>query len=591
MCGIVGQINRKEPVDKQRFIRMSETLHHRGPDDCGYYFNNRATVALGHRRLSFLDLSEKGKQPMSDNDACIRLILNGEIYNFRELKKSLEHDYIFKTQTDTEVLIAAYKKWGINCISHLKGMFAFALFDETKHKLYLVRDRFGIKPLYYSFINSSLFFASEIKALMASGITPKQIDYTSFADYFVYRYVPSPKTIWKNVEKLPPAYYAEINTETLDIHLTEYWKLSSSDERVNEIKLIEETGAILQESVMQHIRADVPIGSFLSGGYDSSAMVYYMTRLGQKPDTFSIGFNEWENSEHKFARIVADYFGVKNDYLIADKSSLDLVKLMPEVYDEPIADISIIPTYMVSQLARTKVKAVLSGEGADELLGGYWWQQEFFKNRSTATFFEKIKNALQPDNAVSFYANAMSMGGFDSDELKKLLHPDLHSYISTDVNWFYRKHFNKNLSPLKSVQYMDIKCFMGELVLTKIDRASMANSLEVRVPFLDHHLFEKIFSVDERQYVKPNQAKYLLYENLKNHLPSEILSRKKQGFVGPDSYYMDIEWYKSELKESKLVEHNIINREYLDNLLKENYNWKLWKILVMEKWFERWMCE
>jgi asparagine synthase (glutamine-hydrolysing) len=572
-------------------MKMSETLHHRGPDDHGYYFNNTATIALGHRRLSFLDLSEMGKQPMSDNNQCIRLILNGEIYNFRELKKRLENDYNFKTQTDTEVLIAAYIKWGIDCVSYLKGMFAFALFDESEHKLYLVRDRFGIKPLYYSLSDSNLLFASELKALMASGLIPKQIDYSSFADYFVYRYVPSPKTIWKNVEKLPPAHYAEINTETLDIQLTEYWKLLSSDDKADELKLIEETGAILQESVMQHIRADVPIGSFLSGGYDSSAMVYYMTALGQKPDTFSIGFNEWENSEHKFARVVADHLGVNNDCLIADKSSLDLVKLMPEVYDEPIADISIIPTYMVSQLARKKVKAVLSGEGADEIFGGYWWQQEFFSNRSSATFFEKIKNVLQPDNTVLFYANAMAMGGFDSHELKQLLHPDLHSYISKDVNWFYKQHYNKNLSPLKSIQYMDIKCFMGELVLTKIDRASMANSLEVRVPFLDHHLFEKIFSVDEKQYVKANQTKYLLYENLKNHLPKEILSRKKQGFVGPDLYYMDIEWYKRELENSKLVEHNIINRSYLDALLKESYNWKLWKILIMEKWFERWICE
>ena len=572
-------------------MKMSETLHHRGPDDHGYYFNNTATIALGHRRLSFLDLSEMGKQPMSDNNQCIRLILNGEIYNFRELKKRLGNDYNFKTQTDTEVLIAAYIKWGIDCVSYLKGMFAFALFDESEHKLYLVRDRFGIKPLYYSLSDSNLLFASELKALMASGLIPKQIDYSSFADYFVYRYVPSPKTIWKNVEKLPPAHYAEINTETLDIQLTEYWKLLSSDDKADELKLIEETGAILQESVMQHIRADVPIGSFLSGGYDSSAMVYYMTALGQKPDTFSIGFNEWENSEHKFARVVADHLGVNNDCLIADKSSLDLVKLMPEVYDEPIADISIIPTYMVSQLARKKVKAVLSGEGADEIFGGYWWQQEFFSNRSSATFFEKIKNVLQPDNTVLFYANAMAMGGFDSHELKQLLHPDLHSYISKDVNWFYKQHYNKNLSPLKSIQYMDIKCFMGELVLTKIDRASMANSLEVRVPFLDHHLFEKIFSVDEKQYVKANQTKYLLYENLKNHLPNEILSRKKQGFVGPDLYYMDIEWYKRELENSKLVEHNIINRSYLDALLKESYNWKLWKILIMEKWFERWICE
>lgn len=570
---------------------MSETLHHRGPDDYGYYFNNNSTIALGHRRLSFLDLSEKGKQPMPDNDATIRLILNGEIYNFRELKKNLQNDYDFKTQTDTEVLIAAYKKWGIDCISYLKGMFAFALLDENKHKLYLVRDRFGIKPLYYSLLQNKIVFASELKALMNSGMIPKEIDYSSFTDYFVYRYVPSPKTIWKHIKKIPPAHYAEINIETLEFNLKEYWKLYSASEKVSELDLIEETDNILEESVMQHIRADVPVGSFLSGGYDSSAMVYYMTKLGEKPDTFSIGFSEWENSEHKFARIVADHLGVNNDCVIADKSSLDLVKLMPDVYDEPIADISIIPTYLVSRLARTKVKTVLSGEGADEIFGGYWWQQKFMEKNNSSGLFQKINTMLKPDNTVSFYADAMAMGSFDINELKQLLNPDLHKFIASDVNWFYRQHYNKDLSPLKTIQYMDIKCFMGELVLTKIDRASMANSLEVRVPFLDHQLFEKIFSLDEKHYFKQSQPKYLLYENLKNHLPKDILSRKKQGFVGPDAYYMDIEWYKRELKNSKLVEHNIINQAYLNALLKETYNWKLWKILIMEKWFERWMCE
>jgi asparagine synthase (glutamine-hydrolysing) len=243
---------------------------------------------------------------------------------------------------------------------------------------------------------------------------------------------------------------------------------------------------------------------------------------------------------------------------------------------------------MVSQLARKKVKAVLSGEGADEIFGGYTWQHDFFNINYPESIFDKIKNFFSPHDTVDFYAQAMAMGWFDKAELQNMLHPDLHKYIPDDVHWFYRKNLRKDLTPVKSVQYMDMKCFMGELVLTKIDRASMANSLEVRVPFLDHTLIEKLFSCNEQCYFDKNQTKKILYENLKNVLPKEILTRKKQGFVGPDAYYMNIEWYKKQLTNSKLVEHNIIKKEYIDELLKQTYNWKLWKILVMEKWFARW---
>jgi asparagine synthase (glutamine-hydrolysing) len=244
---------------------------------------------------------------------------------------------------------------------------------------------------------------------------------------------------------------------------------------------------------------------------------------------------------------------------------------------------------MVSKLARQRVKAVVSGEGADELFGGYTWQHEFFRQNNPFSFWEKIKTKFSKKETVDFYANAMAMGWFDREELQKMLHPDLHKHIPEDVHWFYRQHFDKQLSPLKSIQMMDIKCFMGELVLTKVDRASMANSLEVRVPFLDHELFEYVFSLDEKEYFKSNQTKYLLYENIKKALPKETLDRKKQGFVGPDSYYMDLDWYKNQFKNSKLVALNIVNQSYIDDLLKESYNWKLWKLVIMEKWFEKWV--
>jgi asparagine synthase (glutamine-hydrolysing) len=586
MCGIVGWVKNNESVDAETFANITSLLVHRGPDDTGIYFSENKQVSLGHTRLSFLDLSESGRQPLVDKTNKLVISFNGEIYNYIELKEKL--NYNFKTNTDTEVILAAYNHWGVDFINYLKGMFAIAIFDEHKQKLLLFRDRFGIKPLYYFHDKKDFLFASELKSILSSGVVKKELDYSSFADFFVYRYVPSPKTIWKNVFKIPPAHFLELNLDTFESRIVEYWVLKSNDKNCNQDELVKEVGDILNQSVYQHVRADVPIGSFLSGGYDSSAMVYYMKKNNLTPDTFSIGFENWENSEHIYAKVVADHLKVPNDYLIANENSLDLIEKMPDVYDEPIADISIIPTFMVSQLARKKVKAVLSGEGADEIFGGYTWQHDFFNINYPESIFDKIKNFFSPHDTVGFYAQAMAMGWFDKAELQKMLHPDLHKYIPDDVHWFYRKNLRKDLTPVKSVQYMDMKCFMGELVLTKIDRASMANSLEVRVPFLDHTLIEKLFSCNEQCYLDKNQTKKILYENLKNVLPKEILTRKKQGFVGPDAYYMNIEWYKKQLTNSKLVEHNIIKKEYIDELLKQTYNWKLWKILVMEKWFARW---
>lgn len=589
MCGITGYIDLKKGLNVSDIHLMTDSLAHRGPDGSDTYISENGQYALGHRRLSFLDLSDAGKQPMKDNSEKVIITFNGEIYNFPELKKELDDDYDFKTSTDTEVILAGYRKWGIDVVHRLKGMFAFALLDEEKQQLYLVRDRFGIKPLYYTLQNDQLLFASELKAIHAANVVPKEIDFSSFADYFVYRYVPSPKTIWKNICKLPPAHYATIDLQTLTIQLVEYWKLPIGNQQEANQEMINQVGTRLQESVKQHMYADVPVGSFLSGGYDSSALVSYMNQLGQKPATFSIGFSKWEKSEDQYATIVANHLNVPNESVVADETSLRLVDRMALVYDEPIADISIVPTYMVSQLARSRVKAVLSGEGADELFGGYTWQHDFFNQQYPDSVLDKLKRKLFKNDPVNYYANAMAMGWFDREELKKMLHPDLHQHIPEDVHWFYRQHFKKEVSPLKSIQYMDTKCFMGELVLTKIDRASMANSLEVRVPFLDHELFEYVFKLDEKTYFRKDQTKYLLYKNIEQQLPKEILERKKQGFVGPDAYYMDLNWYKDQLKNSRLVELKLIKQSYIDDLFKESYNWKLWKLLIMEKWVQQWI--
>lgn len=592
MCGIIGHISASKTIDIATFETMRDTLTHRGPDGYGAAYFENQTIALGHRRLSFLDLSDAGKQPMCNEDETVWITLNGEIYNYLELREELiQLGHHFKSNSDTEVIIHGYEAWGYEVVQKIKGMFAFGLLDLNKQKLWLVRDRFGIKPLYYTEFEGQFIFASELKAIVKCKEVKREMDMSSFADYFVYRYIPSPKTIWKNIAKLPPAHYLVYDIVRQESSVTEYWKIDFSEEKKNP-NIINEVNKILCESVSIHARSDVPIGSFLSGGYDSSAIVYYLTSLGFKPDTFSIGFEGWKNSEDQFAEIVAKKFGVPHHSLVVNETNLDLLSIMPEVYDEPIADISILPTWLVSNNAAKQVKAVMSGEGADELFGGYTWQKEFYEQNKLQSFAQKIFTKLfkkKNSETISFYANAMAMGRFDDAELGQMLHPDHHQHISEDTDWFYRQHFDNELTPLKSIQKMDIKCFMGELVLTKVDRASMANSLEVRVPFLDHKLYEKVFRQDENNYFKPNETKHLLYQNIKNHLPQEILNRGKQGFVGPDAFYMKTEWYKKSLDNSSLIQDGIVQKEYYLQLLAKQEYWKLWKLNVMEHWYKHWV--
>lgn len=583
MCGIAGIIDLKNSVSPTHILDMTNAIRHRGPDDEGVWISPESNVGLGHRRLSFLDLSENGKQPLSNEDGTLLITFNGEIYNFRLLKEELQQlGHKFKSNTDTEVLVHAYEEWGEKMLDKLVGMWAFAIWNEKEKTLFAARDRFGIKPFYYGLQSSKFVFASEIKAIAALPDFRRTLNYTAFADYFNYRYIPSPNTIWNEVQKLPPAHY--LIWKNGEVSVAEYWKLESQDSSVKHEQLVEEINDILFNSVKLHAVSDVPVGAFLSGGYDSSAIVYYLYKMKYPLQTFSIGFKEWQNSEHHFAELVAEKFGSKHTSFIVDNVHLETLDHLAWVYDEPLADISTLPTYMVSSTAAKHVKAVMSGEGSDEVFVGYNWQREF----KPKTFWQRLTQNSN-SHIVNYYANAMAMGRFNYEEQSKLLSPELHKHLSKSSDYFYEKQFNSKLSPLKSIQLMDMKCFMGELVLTKIDRASMANSLEVRVPFLHHQLFEKIFSLKENLYHNPYQTKSLLYEQIKNVLPEEILSRKKQGFVGPDKYYMNIDWYRTELAESRLVKDGLISRDYIDSLLKNDYDWRLWKIMVMEKWYKKWM--
>ncbi|MEX0813976.1 MAG: asparagine synthase (glutamine-hydrolyzing) [Chitinophagales bacterium] len=592
MCGIAGFISEIN-IEDDILEAVADSLKHRGPDAYGVFNIPGSNTCMVHTRLSFFDLSDKGNQPMHFQELGLTISYNGEVYNFREIRKELEQKgYTFISDSDTEVVLKAWHAWGTKSIDRFKGMFAFAIYDSKNKKLHLVRDRFGIKPLYYTHQKNTFGFASELKALRASGLFQMDTDWSAVCDFMVYRYVPSPKSIYENVHKLPPAHYLEYDTVANTTAIHEYWKLESGNKKDPKGELPAMVDEFLRKSVQRHSRADVPVGMFLSGGYDSSAIAAYLKQNNYPhAQAFSIGFENWERSEHQYAQIVANHLDIPLQSQLLDATSLDYVDEMPQVYDEPIADISIVPTYLVSKLARKNVKAVLSGEGADEIFGGYWWQKEYYRITHPKSIKGKIKQLINGKaDPVKFYADAASMGEFNVDELKKLLHPDLHQYIPEDPLWFYRKHLKKEWSPLKQMQYMDIKCFMAELILVKVDRASMANSLEVRVPFLDHELFETIFSYHEDAYYKSEVKKYCLHENIKGKLPQSIINREKQGFVGPDQYYMKKDFYSKVFQQSKLKKQGTFSDDYLDHLMNKPYDWRKWKIAVMDKWFDKWMA-
>jgi len=587
MCGIIGIWNYNGKVDRAEFTVLRDMLAHRGPDGKGLYISGNESIALGHRRLSLIDLSETGTQPMCNEDRSIWLTANGEIYNYKELRKNLlSLGHVFSSTSDSEIIIHGYEEWGEGILKKMKGMFAFCIYDQKKKLFFIARDRFGIKPCYYYHRNDVFMFASELKSIVSYHDFTKEIDPAAVCNYLTYRYVPSPNTIWKNVYKLPPAHYLIVR-EDQSMEITEYWELKSDNQHFGEEYLIERTDILLRNSIKEHLESDVSIGSFLSGGYDSSAIVDYMSRIQYPTRTFSIGFKDWEQSEHQFAEIVSSKFKTEHASEILDGSSLDIIDHLVTYYDEPLADISVVPTYFVSKLASGKVKAVLSGEGSDEIFAGYTWHQ---KQNSIPSFWSRLFQQ-QKDNhySVENYALSMAMGLFDKRNLQNIMGDDYKKFIPDDPFWFYRQHFRPEAGNIKSFQYLDIKTFMGELVLTKIDRASMANSLEVRVPFLDHELFEFVFSAPEKDYMKKNRQKFLLYENIKNSLPKEILQRKKQGFVGPDRYYMNIEWYKKNLKGGRLVNDGVINEAALNDLINAQDHWRLWKLLILEKWYRRWM--
>lgn len=575
MCGICGIFNTdKKPVEQSDIVRMNRIMSHRGPDGEGVYIKGH--IGLGHRRLSIIDL-ESGTQPMANPDGSVQLVFNGEIYNFLELKKELEgKGYVFRTRSDTESIIYAYEQWGEAFAEKLRGMFAIALWDEKQEKLILLRDRVGKKPLYYSYHNNHLFFASELKSLLTIPEIPKETDFHALDAYLSFGYVPSPMSIFKDVRKLPPAHMAVCTPGGFRIH--SYWELDMNGSAAgrSEESLAEELREIFDECVKLRLISDVPLGAFLSGGVDSGAVVAAMALLmgDEAVKTASIGFSEKKFDELVYARMVAEQYGTEHTEFLVQADALEVLEKIVWHLDEPFADASAIPTYYVSQMARKKVTVAVSGDGGDENFAGYINRYYMTKKEAEirdrlpvflrenllaplARFYPKIDRLPRPLRLKNFlhslagsfeesYFRAMSF--YFLPEMKTRLYRPGLAAETKDFDAFevLGKHFRQNRNPdtVTRAQYADIKTYMTEDILVKVDRMSMAHSLEVRSPILDHKLMEFAGRLPSDLKLKGRQSKYIFKKMNEKRLPADILYRKKQGFSIPLAA-----WMRGELKD------------------------------------------
>tara|TARA_B110000467_G_C18333348_1_gene495268 strand:+ start:854 stop:2773 length:1920 start_codon:yes stop_codon:yes gene_type:complete len=635
MCGITGYINlaAEKTVNQPLLAQMNQAQFHRGPDEGGEYIDEH--VALGHRRLSIIDLSS-GQQPMASDDGDYVLIFNGEIYNFKQTRVELEAlGHVFHSHSDTEVILHAYMQWGKSCVDKFQGMFTFAIWHKSEQSLFIARDRLGIKPLFYAIIDNSFYFASELKSITLVPGLSKKIDVKAIEQYFALGYAAEPHTIYQQVAKLSPGHSITIKVGDTEPNIEQYWNVSYSEQvQMSEDDYAQVMTEQFKGAVDSHMMADVPLGSFLSGGVDSSAVVAMMSQLSQdkssesnpaKPvTTCSIGFDVEDYNETDFARMVAKEYKTDHHENIVASDDFELVDILSNLYDEPYADSSAMPTYRVCQMAREKVTVCLSGDGADELLAGYRryglmmneekvrsilpysirkpvfgtlgklypkmdWAPQFLRAKTT---FQSLAMDTTEGyfHGVSLLNNAQRKALF-SDALYK----ELKGYTALEV---FRKHqadFDGD-DPLALIQYLDIKTYLVGDILTKVDRASMAHSLEVRVPFLDHKFVEWTAKIPTELKLKNGCGKYILKKAMEPYLPHDVLYRKKMGFRVPLA-----DWFRGPLKQKlrdallseKMHNSGLFNMNTIKEWLDEHqsgrreYSAPLWTLLMFASFYKQ----
>ena len=626
MCGICGYI--AENIDRDILLRMCRTILHRGPDDNGYFIDK--TVGLAMQRLSIIDL-ESGKQPIYNEDKTICVVFNGEIYNYLELRTQLEKKgHKFSTCTDTEVIIHLYEDLKEECLEQLNGMFAFALWDKNEEKLFLARDRVGKKPLHYAQFDNVFLFGSEIKSILRHPAAYRQLDPVSLRKYLMYEYVPAPYTLYSNIKKLLPAHY--LIYKNGEVKIKRYWDVSLAEPHTSfrkESECIDDICALLRASIERRLRSDVPLGVFLSGGIDSSSIVAIMSEFlgGNNVRTFSIGFQEPSFDELAYARQVAEYYRTNHHEQIF--SLKDALAILPEIInymDEPMADPSLLPTYILSKFTKKYVKVALGGDGGDELFGGYPTLlahnlMDIYTacpNFLRSYVVEPIVNCLPVSTKnMSFDFKAKRfikgvpfpheqrhyawLGAFTplelnelfTDEFKQCLkEPDLYADAYKQLETCHAENtINKML-------YLDMKMYLQDDILVKVDRASMANSLEVRSPLLDHTLVEYVAGLPPELKLHNLTSKYIFKKAVKSLLPKSIIKRPKKGFGIPVA-----KWLKEDLKEiimeilspERIKRTGIFNPEYVRKLIRDHIAGRvdnrkqLWTLLMFEFWREKWI--
>jgi asparagine synthase (glutamine-hydrolysing) len=622
MCGITGIFDTrgKSEIPRELLQRMNETQFHRGPDEGGLHLE--PGVGLGHRRLSIIDLSS-GQQPLFNEDGSVVVVFNGEIYNFQQLVPELEAlGHTFRTHSDTEVIVHAWEAWGEACVTRFRGMFAFALWDRKQETLFVVRDRFGVKPLYYAFLDSGEFvFGSELKALMAHPHLARDIDPLAVEEYFAYGYVPEPRTIFKRACKLPPGFTLTLRRGEGRALPRQYWDMPFSPVAVkDEAGACDELVARMQESVRLRMIADVPLGAFLSGGVDSSAVVAMMATQSATPvNTCSIGFDDPAFDEIEFAQQVADRYRTAHHVETVAADDFSLVGQLAQVYDEPYADSSALPTYRVCELARKHVKVALSGDGGDEHFAGYrryrWFRYEermravmplmlrrplfgalgrLYPKADWAPKVLRAKTTFEAlaRDTVEGYFHGVSL--LSDAQRQRLFSPafrrELQGYQAVEV---LRRHaaVAPTDDPLSLVQYLDMKTYLVGDILTKVDRASMAHALEVREPLLDHELMGWVSGLPVGLKLNGSEGKYLLKKAMEPYLPHDVLYRTKMGFSVPLAA-----WFRGPLAATirgvvlgeRLASTGLFNQDYLREVVeahqsgRRDYSVILWTVLMFD---------
>jgi asparagine synthase (glutamine-hydrolysing) len=617
MCGICGF----NWSDGSLAEDMADIMTHRGPDQQGSYVDEE--VSLGHSRLSIIDLSEKGRQPMENEDGSIQIVYNGEIYNFKELRDILEKQgHNFFSGTDTEVIVHAYEQWGVECVKRFRGMFAFAIWDSNKKRLFLARDRIGIKPLYYYFESEKFMFASEIKAILLNPAVKREVNHKSLYYFMGYEYVPTPFTLFNGIKKLPPAH--TLLFQNNKVKLTKYWDLYFSKDNGTKSYLSDKIYNLLQESVRLRLISDVPLGAFLSGGIDSGAIVGLMSQmLDESVKTFTIGYEDESYSELEYAKQVADHFGTAHKEIIVDPSSVEYFEKAVWYLDEPMTDPSLIPAYLFCREAKKDVTVCLSGEGGDEAFLGY---DRFVASKIDRyyriipeiirkNFISRIVGLLPPQPQKKGAINVVKRF-IDGSDLPLEGRHMRWQYFSNknDENSLYKGtlgNMTENINPFEYIneyylacnlkdrvareQYMEMKSFLVDNVLVKVDRMSMANSLEVRVPYLDHKFLELCAAIPGSKKMKGLTTKYIFKKSMLKLLPKNIVYRKKHGFSFPIK-----NWLRNELKEymmdllynSEIIRENF-DTYYLNKLVEQhvkgtqNHSHRLWALMNLELWHRK----